>query len=162
MWADDPLGEPADLLLVCSSGGHLLELVALRVAWEVVDSRIWVTFDTEDSRSLLQGERVVPAYGPTNRSVVNLVRNLFLAWRVTRRTGARVMITTGAGVGVPFAWVMRLRGRKVVDIESFARIHGPSMSARLIAPFASRNYVQWPEMLGRLKDARYAGNVFGA
>ncbi len=154
--------ERADLLLVCSTGGHLLELIALQEAWQTVDSRVWVTFDATDSRSLLAGERVVPAFGPTNRSVKNLVRNLLLAWRVVARTRARVMVTTGAGVGVPFAWIMRLRGRAVVNVESFARIEGPSMSARLMAPAASRTYVQWPEMVGKLRDARYEGNVFGA
>ena len=46
--------------------------------------RVWVTFDKSDSRSLLRDERVVHAYGPTNRSIKNLLRNLRLAWRVLR------------------------------------------------------------------------------
>lgn len=151
----------ADLLLVCSSGGHLLQLVALREAWAPHD-RVWVTFDKSDARSLLESENVVHAYGPTNRSIKNLIRNLVLAWRVVGRVRPKVMVTTGAGVAVPFAWIARLRGAKVVYVESLSRIEGPSLSYRLIAPVASRVYVQWPELARALPGTRFVGNVFSA
>jgi UDP-N-acetylglucosamine:LPS N-acetylglucosamine transferase len=154
-------GHHADLLLVCSTGGHLLQLVALKDAWTGV-SCVWVTFDKPDARSLLDGQQVVFAHGPTNRSVKNLLRNLVLAWRLVREVHPRVMVTTGAGVAVPFAWVARLRGAKVVYIESLARIDGPSLSYRLIAPIAHRRYVQWPELARTLRGSRFAGNVFSA
>jgi len=151
----------ADLLLVCSTGGHLLQLVALRDAWEPF-TRAWVTFDKSDARSLLHDERVTYAYGPTNRSVKNLLRNLVLAWRVVGKVRPRVIVTTGAGVAVPFAWVARLRGASVVYVESLARIEGPSLTYRLIAPIASKRYVQWPELAAELPGTRFAGNVFSA
>ena len=72
------------------------------------------------------------------------------------------MLTTGAGVAVPFAWVARLRGAKVVYVESLARIEGPSLTYRLIAPIAERRYVQWPELARLLPGSRFAGNVFSA
>jgi beta-1,4-N-acetylglucosaminyltransferase len=148
-----------DVLLVCSSGGHLLQLNALRAAWEDV-SRSWVSFDKSDVRSLLRDERVYYAYGPTNRSVRNLVRNLLLAWSVVARTRPTVLITTGAGVAVPFAWIARLRGARVVYVESVTRIDSPSLSCRLIAPVATRVYAQWPELAAAYGRARYAGSVF--
>jgi UDP-N-acetylglucosamine:LPS N-acetylglucosamine transferase len=147
-----------ELLLVCSTGGHLLQLVALREAWDGF-SRVWVTFDRGDSRSLLADEEVVLAHGPTNRNVPNLLRNLALAWRVVRRERPRVVLTTGAGVAVPFAWIGRLFGARVVYVESVTRIEGPSLSLRLIRPVASRLYVQWPELLEAVPRAKYAGSV---
>ena len=72
------------LLLVCSSGGHLLLLHQLRPWWERHD-RSWVTFDKTDARSLLDGERLDWAHHPTQRNIPNLLRNLRLAWRVLRR-----------------------------------------------------------------------------
>ncbi len=153
--------EGADLLLVCSTGGHLLQLVALRDAWERFD-RAWVTFDKSDARSLLEDERVYFAHGPTNRSIKNLFRNLAMAWRVVREVRPTAVITTGAGVAVPFAWIAKLRGATVVYVESLARIEGPSLSYRLIAPIATRRYVQWPELAQRLPRSRFVGNVFSA
>jgi beta-1,4-N-acetylglucosaminyltransferase len=156
--------EQADVLLVCSTGGHLLQLVALREVWDET-RRLWVTFDKSDARSLLRSERVVFAFGPTNRTfgvtaVANTLRNLVLAWRVIGRTRPSVILTTGAGVAVPFAWVGRLRGARIVYVESLTRIEGPSLSCKLIAPVAARTYGQWPEFAGAVRGARYAGNVF--
>ena len=150
-----------DLLLVCSCGGHLLQLVALRDSWQGF-SRAWVTFDKSDARSLLVHERVYFAHGPTNRSVKNLVRNIVVAWRVVREVRPRVVVTTGAGIAVPFAWMARLRGATVVYVESLARIDGPSLSFRLVAPVADRRYVQWPELAEALPRSRFVGNVFSA
>jgi beta-1,4-N-acetylglucosaminyltransferase len=110
------------LMIVCSSGGHLLQMQELRAAWSDFE-RIWVTFDKSDARSLLRGERVVHA--------------------------------------VPYAWVGRLLGIPTFYVESVTRIEGLSLSARLIAPVATRMYAQWPELAeasgGRI---RFEGNLF--
>ena len=134
-------------------------MLALKPAWEPY-SHVWVTFDKSDARSLLRAERVVYAHSPTNRNLKNLLRNLVLAWRTLRRLRPRVLLTTGAGVAVPFAWLGRVTGVKIVYVESFTRIEGPSLTGRLVGPIANRTYVQWPEMEGRIAKARYAGNVF--
>ena len=153
--------ERVELLLVCSSGGHLLQLHALAEAWRPF-ARCWVSFDKSDVRSLLAGEPVVFAHGPTNRSLKNLIRNLVLAVSVIRRRRPRVILTTGAGVAVPFAWIGRLAGARVVYVESLTRIDAPSLSCRLIRPVAARVYVQWPELVARVPGARYAGSVFAS
>jgi len=148
----------ADILLACSSGGHLLQLLALREVWEPYD-RVWVTDDRTDTRSLLEGEPVVFAYWPTSRTVRTLPRNLALAWRVVRRARPAVVLTTGAGTAVPFAWVARLHGSRVVHVETLTRIETPSMTCRLLAPIADRVYVQWPELRARVRRSRYVGSV---
>lgn len=154
-----PRSERADLLLVCSAGGHLLQLVALREVWQDFP-HAWVTFDKSDARSLLAEERVVYAHGPTNRNIPNLVRNLGLAFRLVRGLRPRVVLTTGAGVAVPFVWIGRLFGARAVYVESFTRIEKPSLSLRLIAPFADRVYAQWPELRVEVPKARSLGSVF--
>ena len=100
------------------------------------------------------------AHGPTNRSIKNLLRNLRLAHRVVRARRPRVILTTGAGVAVPFAWIGRLYGARVVYVESFTRIEGPSLSCRMIAPVAERVYAQWPELARAMPAARYEGSLF--
>jgi beta-1,4-N-acetylglucosaminyltransferase len=147
-----------DLLLVCTTGGHLLQLLALRSVW-AGRSRLWVTHAGSDAASLLEAERVVSAYSPTTRNVWNLLRNLRLAWRVVSRARPKIVITTGAGVAVPFAWVARLRGARIVYIESVTRTKGLSLSAKLVTPIADRLYVQWPEVARAHRRAIYRGNL---
>jgi glycosyltransferase involved in cell wall biosynthesis len=147
-----------DLLLTCSSGGHLLQLLALREVWEPFD-RVWVTDDRSDTRSLLAGEPVVFAHWPTSRTLRTLPKNLMLAWRLVRRARPAVVLTTGAGTAVPFTWVARLHRARVVHIETLTRIDSPSLSCRLIAPIADRVYVQWPDLERAVRRSRYAGSV---
>ena len=120
-----------------------------------------MTLDKSDARSLLDGEQVVFAHGPTARNLGNLVRNLGLAWTVIRALRPRVIVTTGAGVAVPFVWIGRLFRARVIYIESLSRIDSPSLSCRMIAPVADRLYVQWPELGRALRRARYVGSVLG-
>ncbi len=150
-----------DVLLVCTGGGHLLQLSSLREAWDGYP-HAWVvaSYEGSDVASLLAGERVYRAYAPANRSVKNLLRNLVLAWRLLRRLRPRVVVTTGAAVAVPFAWTARLRGVSIIYVESLARVGRPSLSCRLVAPLADRVFVQWPELRRALPSARYAGTVF--
>ena len=153
--------EQADVILVSSAGGHLLQLWALRAAWEDA-SRAWVvaSFEQSDVRSLLAGERVYFPHTPTARNVKNLIRNAVLAFRLLRRCRPKVIVSTGAAVAVPFAWVGRLLGIRVVWVESLARTTKPSLSCRLVAPIADRVYVQWPTLTTVVPKGRFVGTVF--
>lgn len=146
-------------LLVASSGGHLLQLVQLADVWGRED-RAWVTFKKPDALSLLEGEHTIFAHHPTNRNAFNLVLNSLLAIRVFLRLRPKVVLSTGAGVGVPFCWVGRAFGARVIFVESFSRITEPSLAGRLVHPVAHRFFVQWPEMLERYRKAEYRGPVF--
>ncbi|MEO0602247.1 MAG: UDP-N-acetylglucosamine--LPS N-acetylglucosamine transferase [Myxococcota bacterium] len=120
--------------LVASSGGHLSQLFALAPCFPS-HSRRWVTFDTPHAHALLDGERVTFAHHPTNRHLGNFARNLVLAVRWIRREQPELVVSTGAGVGVPFLWAARAAGIRTVFVEVFDRIDGPSLTGRLVAPF---------------------------
>lgn len=124
------------------------------------ERRHWVTFDTEDARSLLGAEAVTWAAHPTNRNLPNLLRNLILAARLLRRLRPRAILTTGAGVAVPFCWLGRIYGARVVYIESFARTRRPSLTGRLVHPVAHTFFVQWPAMQPHFRKAQFRGALF--
>lgn len=144
--------------LVCSSGGHFYELYCLRGAWSTHE-RFWVTFLGQDTRYILRDEKVYTAYSPTNRSLKNLIRNLFLAWRVLVKERPRVLVSTGAGVCVPFFFLAPLWGIKTVYIESLARIEELSLTGRLVYRFVDEFIVQWPELAERYGKAKYEGQL---
>lgn len=132
------------VLLVGSSGGHLAQLLALRSWWGDRD-RVWVTFPTPDAKSQLPGERVTWAYHPTTRNLLNLLRNLGLAFRLLRKEKPSVVISTGAGVAVPFFVLGWLRGIPTVYLEVYDRIDSPTLTGRLCRPFTRLFLVQWEE-----------------
>jgi len=132
------------VLLVCSSGGHLTQLHRLRPWWERHD-RTWVTFDKADAVSLLRGEDVRWAHHPTTRNLPNLVRNLWLALRLLVRSRPEVIVSSGAGVALPFFVLGRLLGCRTVYIEVFDRVDSATLTGRLCSPFTDLFLLQWEE-----------------
>jgi beta-1,4-N-acetylglucosaminyltransferase len=132
------------VLLVCSSGGHLLLLHQLRPWWEKHD-RTWVTFEKTDAQSLLAGERIEWAHYPTQRNLPNLLRNLKLAWRVVRRDRPDMIVSTGAGVALPFFLLGTLLRMRTVFVEAYERVDRPSLTGRLCYPICDMMVLQWEQ-----------------
>lgn len=132
------------VLLVGSSGGHLAQMLCLRAWWGEHD-RHWVTFRTEDAVSKLAAETVTWAHHPTTRNLANLARNTGLAHRVLKEFRPDVVVSTGAGVAVPFFWLARTRGIASVYLEVYDRIDTSTMTGRLCRPVTDLFLVQWAE-----------------
>jgi len=146
------------LCLVCSSGGHFFQLRSLNALWHRHD-RFWVTFSSQDTSSLLGDEKVFWAYQPTNRNIKNLIKNTFLAVKILRAERPDAIISTGAGVAVPFLYMGRLMGVKTIYIESLTRVNDLSLSGKLVYPIVDKMLVQWPQLAGRYKKALFQGQV---
>lgn len=152
-------GADYDVLLVCSSGGHLAQLVRLQDWWEGHPRR-WVSFDKPDVRSLLDGEDVVFGHHPTTRNLPNLLRNVVLAARLLRRDRPDLIVSNGAGMAVPFFWIGWLMGIPSIWIEVYDRIDSPTMTGRLVQPVASAVCVQWDRQRSLYADATVVGPVW--
>lgn len=132
------------VLFVCSSGGHLAQLLELE-PWSKDHECRWVTFDLPDARSRLGADGFVPAHFPTTRNLVNAARNLLLARRVLTEFDPDVVISNGAGVAVPFFLEARRRGIPSVFVEVYDRVDSRTLTGRLVKPLATSFLVQWPE-----------------
>ncbi len=147
------------ICLVGSSGGHLTHLKQLEPVWHKHD-RFWVTFDKPDASSYLTEERWYKAYFPTNRNVFNLIRNTFVAFRVLLKERPDVIISSGAGVAVPFFYIGKLIGAKLVYIEVFDRTDKSTVTGRLVYPITDKFIVQWAEMKKVYPKAINLGSLF--
>lgn len=146
------------LLLACSPGGHLQQMLALEPAWRDFD-RVWVTLDGAEVPYLLADEKVVLGHGPTNRSLLALIRNIPLSVRVLRNFRPDAILSTGAGIAVPLFLVGKLMGVRLVYVESITRSESLSLTGRLVYRLADRFFVQWPQLAAKLERAEYAGGV---
>ena len=145
--------------LVGSSGGHLTHLYMLKSFWEKKE-RFWVTFNKEDARSLLQKEKMYYCYYPTNRSLKALIKNTILAWKVLRKEKPDLIISSGAAVAVPFFYLGKLFGSKLIYIEVFDRINKPTMTGKMVYPIADSFIVEWEEMKTVYPKAINLGSIF--
>ncbi|MGN0334348.1 MAG: PssD/Cps14F family polysaccharide biosynthesis glycosyltransferase [Lachnospiraceae bacterium] len=145
--------------LVGSSGGHLTHLYMLKPFWQNKE-RFWVTFDKEDAKSLLEGEKMYSCYYPTNRSLKALMINTKLAWKVLRKERPDLIISSGAAVAVPFFYLGKLFGAKLIYIEVFDRVNTSTMTGRLVYPITDKFIVEWEEMKQVYPKAINLGSIF--
>ena len=157
--APQPDWHPQRALLVGSAGGHLAQLLELRDWWQDIE-RIWVTQDSPATRAQLRGERLVPGYFPTTRSVWNLLRNTALAARVISTTSPDIVVSTGAGIAFPFVVLARAAGIPTVFIEVVDRVQSRTLTGTLCQPWTNLFVVQWPQQQTRYRRSQLIGALW--
>lgn len=152
------------LLLVCSTGGHLKQLHELKAFWSRYE-HTWVTFKNGNGPSLLKDEKsVFWAPFPTNfPHLLNNIRNSFQAlFRLLSGKYTHV-ISTGAGVGVPYIWVGYVLSpflkTKTIFIDSLTRTKGTSFSMKLVYFLSHIRLTQWPNNTRTYRRLLYKGKV---
>lgn len=147
-------------LLVASTGGHLKELHYLhRRLSHVAAPFRWVTFDTPQSRSLLDQESVDFVPFVDSRDLVNVMRNVSAARRILSDPELDTVVSTGAAVALPFMMLARAKRLFCHYIESSTRAEGPSITGRMLSRVPGINlYSQYPGWAG--SGWNYRGSVF--
>lgn len=149
------------ILFAASSGGHYEQLLMLKPLMEKYNSVI-VTEKTEYNfgkvivpmRYLLQINRKELLFIP------KLIVNTFRSINILHKEKPDVMITTGVLAIIPLALLMKLTGKKLIYIESFAKIHSKNLTGNLLYRFADQFYVQWKDMLELYPKAIYKGGIY--
>ena len=147
------------IAIVGSSGGHLTHMYMLKEFFEKHD-RFWVTFNKTDAQSLLKNERKYWCYYPTNRNLLNLIKNTFLAFKIIIKEKPDLIISSGAAVSIPFFLIGKMFRKKLVYVEVFDRIDKPTVSGKFCYKFADKFIVQWNEQLKVYPKAINLGSIF--
>ena len=160
-----PAKRPIHLLLVASTGGHLKQLHELKDFWSRYE-HTWVTFPNANGPGLLKDEKsVIWSPFPTNfPNLPNNFRNILLALKMVLSGKYTHIISTGAGVGVPyiaFGWIFSpFLKTKSIFIDSLTRTIGISFSMKLVYLFFSHiRLTQWPDNTRRFTRLLYKGKV---
>ena len=132
------------ICIVSSAGGHLTEVRALMPAYGGYEH-----FYVLNDRVLLPEEiRRRTHFIRHSERDWRFLANLWEAWRILRKEGPSLILSTGAGPVVPFALVGQALGIPTVFIETFTRVTEPSLTGRIMYRRADRFFYQW-RPLGR-------------
>lgn len=146
------------ILIVCSSGGHLTQAMALHEWWSSHDTH-WVTLPTDDARTKLADFDVREAHYPTVRNFPNLIRNFGLARIVLRELRPDLVFSSGAAIALPFFMQARFFGARTAFLEPVDRMSSPSLTGRLVYPFADYFLVQWQELADSFEESINVGVI---
>jgi UDP-N-acetylglucosamine:LPS N-acetylglucosamine transferase len=135
---------PRRVLLVASGGGHWVQLLRLRAAWEHADVA-YLTVQASYQRQV-PGARFYAVHDATRWSRLSLVfMALQVAWVVLRER-PDVIITTGAAPGLVALWVGKKLGARTAWLDSIANVEEMSLSGRRAAGCSDFQLTQWPHL----------------
>lgn len=140
------------ICLAASGGGHMRQLLDLEPFWRGRDY-VFVTEPTAMGQSVAQHQptefvpHVALGQAKLGHPLVMLrsaFANFVASWRIVAKHRPDLFISTGAGSMFFTGVFARLRGAKVIVIDSFARFDKPSAFARIAGPFADWRIAQSP------------------
>ena len=83
-----------------------------------------------------------------------------IAWNVLHKEKPDLIISCGAAVAVPFFYIGKMMGAKLVYIEVFDRIDKPTMTGKMVYPIVDKFVVQWEEQKKVYPKAVNLGSIF--
>lgn len=153
------------VIFISSTGGHLSELMQLKGIFNKYDYHI-ITEKNDTTLKLKDkyGDRIdYLVYGARNYMLsymfkfpYNILKSLILFLKIR----PDVIVTTGAHTAVPMCYIAKLFKKKIIFIETFARVNSKSMSGKMINKIADVFLVQHEEMLDVYKNAIYKGELY--
>ena len=149
------------LCFAASSGGHYEQLLMLKPLMEKYESFVI----TEETLYKVQIENEKMYYlKQINRKekmiLPYMLFNTFYSLKIYAKEKPDVVICTGVLAMIPICLIAKMAGKKLVYIESFAKVTSPTMTGKLLYRYADRFYVQWKSMLQVYPKAIYLGGIY--
>lgn len=144
--------------VACSSGGHLKQ--ALRLLPSTKGHKIFFITERKCNGLDLAKKEKVYFITPARRKIHRLFVSFLQTLRIFLIERPNVIISTGAEIGFPPMILGLLFFRKVIYIETFARMDDLSLTGKLVYPFVKYFYVQWEPLRKKYPRAKYAGAVY--
>ncbi|WP_241162456.1 PssD/Cps14F family polysaccharide biosynthesis glycosyltransferase [Enterococcus sp. ZJ1668] len=147
------------ICLIASSGGHYEQLLMLDKLARTFDV-FFVTEKTTYSKPagqtyyLKQVNRKEPLAGFYLLSIICQTLYIFF------KEKPDAIISTGVLSAIPMMMLGKLWGKKIIYIESFAKIASPTKTGKLIYKFSDIFIIQWEGLKVFYPDAIYLGSIY--
>lgn len=149
------------ICFAASSGGHFEQLMMLKPLMEKYDSLI-ITEETSYSTKS-SGAKMYYMKQVNRREkgfIPNMIINLVRSVQIYIKEKPDVVICTGVLTMIPICLISKVFRKKLIYIESFAKVTTPTETGRLLYKFADQFYVQWESMLNVYPNAIFLGGIY--
>lgn len=149
------------ICFAASSGGHFEQLLMLKPLMDKYDS-IVVTEETLYKCEIK--EKKTYFMKQVNRKektfVLHILINTFRSLKIYLKEKPDVVICTGVLAMIPICLIAKMAGRRLIYIESFAKVTSATKTGKVLYKFADQFYVQWEQMLKIYPKAIYLGGIY--
>lgn len=144
-----------------SSGGHYEQLMMLRPLMDMYDSFVITEKTLYDSecknektyylKQVNRREKLFP---------IILLLNTFSSLKIFFKERPDIIVCTGVLAMIPMCMIMKVFGKKLIYIESFAKVTTATETGRLMYKVADQFLVQWESMKDVFPNATYVGGIY--
>lgn len=149
------------ICFIASTGGHFEQLMMLKPLMDKYDSFI-VTEKT--GYSVIKDDKRIYYLKQVNRHektfIFKMIVNLFISLKIFIIEKPDLVISTGALATIPMCLLSKFFRKKVIFIESFAKVTSPTLTGKLVYKFADQFYVQWEQMKEHYPEAICKGGIY--
>lgn len=147
------------ICLIASSGGHFEQIIMLRELKK--DFIVYVvTEDTEYSTTKDSDYVVTQLNRKELFFIYKFIKVFFKSLYIFLKEKPDMIISTGALSVIPTFIIGRIFNKKLVFIESFAKVSSPTITGKLLYKISDVFIVQWEELLDYYPNAIYLGSIY--
>lgn len=145
------------ICLISSSGGHYEQLKMLAPLGEKNET-FWITEDADFSA---KADYYLLQTGLKDKKFIfKMIVNLFKTIGIWHKEKPDYVITTGTVIVLPMAILAKLFHKKLIYIETFARVYDGTRAGRLMYRFADLFIIQWESLKEIYPNAIYGGSIY--
>lgn len=149
------------ICFIASTGGHFEQLMMLKPIMDKYNSFI-VTEKT--GYSVIKNDRKIYYLKQVNRHEITwlfkMIVNSVKSFNIFIHEKPDVVISTGALATIPMCVLAKVFRRKIIFLESFAKVTSPTMTGKVIYKFADQFYIQWESMKEYYPNAIFKGGIY--
>lgn len=149
------------ICFAASSGGHYEQLLMLQPLMGKYASFI-LTEKTSYSTSVRDKQiyYIRQVNRRENKFILYMIINVFTSLKIFLNEKPDAVICTGALAMIPMCLIAKIAGKKLIYIESFAKVTSATQTGKLLYKYADEFYVQWEQMLDIYPNAIYLGGIY--
>ena len=155
------MGNNIKVCFAASSGGHFEQLMMLKPLMEKYDSFVLTEKTDYDSGS---ADDKIYYLRQVNRKekffFIKLLLNAIDSFKIFLKEKPDMIVCTGVLAMIPMCMIMKLFGKQLIYIESFAKVTSATETGKVMYKFADKFFVQWESMKEIYPNATYVGGIY--
>lgn len=145
---------------ISSSGGHYEQLLILKPLMEKYNGFIVTEKTIYNSDVGYRNYKLIQINRKEQLWIIKIIINALKSFYIFCKEKPDIIISTGVLSTIPMCLLSKIFKKKLIYIESFAKVDTPTLTGKLLYKVADQFYVQWPQMLSVYPNAIYIGGIY--
>ena len=155
------MGNNIKVCFAASSGGHFEQLMMLKPLMEKYDSFVLTEKTNYDSGSADDKTYYLRQVNRKEKFFfIKLLLNAIDSFKIFLKEKPDMIVCTGVLAMIPMCMIMKLFGKQLIYIESFAKVTSATETGKVMYKFADKFFVQWESMKEIYPNATYVGGIY--